>query len=236
MKGISAIILAAGKGSRMGADRPKQFIEAGGKPLIAYCLIAFEKSPVDQIVLVSGRQYMDLCSQIVERYHISKCRSITVGGACRAASVLNGINASEGDIVLIHDGARPLISQRLIADTIDAVKKYRSVVPVIPVKDTIRMLAPDGELLPALDRSRLFGMQTPQAFFRDDILNAYASLESKGYDLAEITDDVMVMEKGAGIKAHPLAGDEYNRKITTPSDMDWLSLHIGRKHRDEDER
>lgn len=226
MEKISAIVLAAGKGTRMKSDRPKQFMEVAGKPLIAYSLEAFEKSAADEIVLVTGQSDIEYCEKIVRKYKISKCTQVTAGGAVRASSVLNGIEAASGDYVLIHDGARPLVSQRLIADTIEAVKKYRAVVPVIPVKDTIRQVSPDGTLMDALDRSTLFGMQTPQAFACADIMKAYEKLTEEKYDLSHITDDVMVMEQGLGVHAHPVRGEEENRKITTPGDLEWLKTRL----------
>lgn len=226
MEKISAIVLAAGKGSRMKSDRPKQFMEVAGKPLIAYSLEAFEKSAADEIVLVTGQSDIEYCEKIVRKYKISKCTQVTAGGAVRALSVYNGIKAASGDYVLIHDGARPLVSQRLIADTIEAVEKYKAAVPVIPVKDTIRQISQDGTLMDAFDRSKLVGMQTPQAFERKSILSAYEKLISDVCDFSQITDDVMIMEKGAGVHAHPVPGEEENRKITTPEDLEWLASHI----------
>ncbi|MDD7328079.1 MAG: 2-C-methyl-D-erythritol 4-phosphate cytidylyltransferase [Lachnospiraceae bacterium] len=226
MEKISAIVLAAGKGTRMKSDRPKQFMEVAGKPLIAYSLEAFEKSDVDEIILVTGQNEMELCSRIIKKFKISRCVRIVAGGDVRALSVYNGIKAASGDYVLIHDGARPLVSQRLIADTIEAVEKYKAAVPVIPVKDTIRQVSPDGTLMDALDRSTLFSMQTPQAFACADIMKAYEKLTEEKYDLSHITDDVMVMEQGLGIHAHPVRGEEENRKITTPEDLEWLKTRL----------
>lgn len=223
MEMVSAIVLAGGRGKRMGSDIPKQFIGAGGKPVIVYSLEAFEKNDgVDEIILVTVNDYISYCNELVKKFKISKCTKIITGGDVRALSVYNGIMASVGDYVLIHDGARPLVSQRLISDTISAVKKYKAAVPVIPVKDTIRQIAPDGTLKDAFDRSTLFGMQTPQAFYRPDIIKAYENLKEEKEDLSLITDDVMVMERGLGVHAHPVEGDESNRKLTTPEDMEWF--------------
>lgn len=226
MSKVTAIVLAAGKGSRMKSSIPKQFLEVKGRPLIAYSLEAFEKSPVDEIILVTGEDSIDFCSQIVKIYEIFKCTSIVPGGEARALSVYNGIKASSGDYVLIHDGARPLISQRLIADTIEAVERYPAVVPVIPVKDTIRQLMPDGSLDDAFDRSALFGMQTPQAFVREEILKAYQKLIDEKTDFSVVTDDVMIMEMALHIHAHPVTGEELNKKITTPEDLAWLNSEL----------
>lgn len=223
MSKVSAIVLAAGKGSRMKSEVPKQFIEVNGKPLITYALEAYQMSAVDEIILVTGEDDISLCKKIVSDHQITKCTSVAAGGNERAWSVLNGIKAASGDYVLIHDGARPLVSQRLIADTISAVQQFPAVVPVIPVKDTIRQIMDDGTLSEAFDRSKLVGMQTPQAFRRADILKAYDILLQENTDFSKITDDVMIMEQGLGVYAHPVTGEETNKKMTTPEDLEWLN-------------
>ena len=97
---------------------------------------------------------------------------------------------------------------------------------MIPVKDTIRQLMPDGSLDDAFDRSALFGMQTPQAFVREEILKAYHKLIDEKTDFSDVTDDVMIMEKALHIHAHPVTGEELNKKITTPEDLAWLNSEL----------
>lgn len=227
MMKATAVVLAAGRGSRMKSDTKKQFMTVNGAPIIAYSLKAFEKSRVDEIVLVTGSEDIDLCQKIAQKYDISKCYCVVAGGETRAESVLNGIKAASADHVLIHDGARPLVSQRVISDTLEALERFEAVVPVIPVKDTIRQLGEDGNLCDALDRTSLFGMQTPQAFRKDIILKAYRKILDKGsVDFSEYTDDVMIVEKALGIHAHPVQGEEMNKKITTPEDLVWLESQL----------
>ncbi|MQN01693.1 MAG: 2-C-methyl-D-erythritol 4-phosphate cytidylyltransferase [bacterium LCO1.1] len=222
MMKTTAIVLAAGKGSRMKSNTPKQFIGVKGKPIIAYSLETFEKSSVDQIVLVTSEDNIDRCNSIVKNFNIEKCSDIVAGGSERALSVCNGLKKATGDYVLIHDGARPLVSSRIIKDTIEALKDHPAVVAVVPVKDTIRQIGENGELKDAIERSSLFGMQTPQAFWREKIIEAYDKLFKENADFSKITDDVMVLEKAFGIHAFPVDGEEMNRKITTPEDLAWL--------------
>lgn len=222
MNEITAIVLAAGKGSRMKSNTPKQFLEVAGKPLLYYSLLTFQKSEVGQIVLVTAEESIGLCKSIIKKYGISKCTDIVSGGAERAISVYNGLKEASGDYVLIHDGARPLISESVISEIIIALKEHPAVVPVIPVKDTIRQVGPDGSLSDAFDRSTLFGMQTPQAFERKKFTEGYEKLIADDVDFSKITDDVMIMEKAFGIHAYPVDGEEMNRKITTPEDLAWL--------------
>ena len=222
MSKITAVVLAAGRGSRMKSDTPKQFLNVNGKPLLAYSLETFEKSEINEIILVTAEESIGLCSDIIKKYTISKCTDVTAGGSERAISVYNGIKKATGDYVLIHDGARPLISEKIIASIIKALKSHPAVVPVIPVKDTIRQVGPDGTLSDAFDRSTLFGMQTPQAFEREKFTEGYENLIADGADFSKITDDVMIMEKAFGIHAFPVDGEEMNKKITTPEDLAWL--------------
>lgn len=231
MAEVTAIVLAAGQGRRMKSTTPKQFIEAGGRPMIAYSLETFERSAVDEIILVTGSGDIDYCrSQIIEKYGISKCKDIVAGADVRAMSVYNGLMAASGEYVLIHDGARPLVSDDIIEDTIYAVREYGAAVPVVEVKDTIREVSGTDSLGFALDRNALAAMQTPQALRRSDLLEAYSILLSRGCDFSNVTDDIMIVEQGLGMHAHLVDGSEMNRKITTPEDLEWFKTIL----RDED--
>ena len=139
---VTAIVLAAGKGSRMHSDIPKQFMTLGDYPVLYYSLKAFQDSPVDDIILVTGEDYVEYCrNDIVDRYNITKVRKIVTGGAERYDSVHNGLIAADGaKYVLIHDGARPCITQKIITDSIDAVKIYSACTVGVPVKDTIKIV------------------------------------------------------------------------------------------------
>ena len=129
---IAAIVLAAGEGKRMGSGIPKQYMLIKSRPLVYYALKAFEESAVDEVILVTGEDEIDYCKEyIVDRYHFNKVKKIVPGGWERYASVYFGLEAIEdADYVLIHDGARPMISAELIQKCIYYVKKYRACVVI----------------------------------------------------------------------------------------------------------
>lgn len=224
----SAIVLAAGSGKRMHAGLPKQYMDLLGKPLIYYALEAFEKSPVDEIILVVTPGHIDYCvKEIVHRFGFRKVTKVVAGGKERSESVLRGLESAEGDYVLIHDGARPFLSQEVIGRMMDAVQKYRAAIAAVPEKNTIKEGDSDHWVTSTLDRSRLWEIQTPQAFDRQLISEAYQRLLSEDPDcsMASLTDDAMVVEEGGRMPdgSHPriqlIQGDYFNIKITTPEDM-----------------
>lgn len=220
-KKTAAIILAAGKGRRMGTEVSKQFLELLGKPLIYYAMLAFEQSPVSQIVLVTGREEIDYCrEEIVNRYNFRKVAAVTEGGAERYHSVYEGLKAVTGcDYVLIHDGARPCVTQAVIEAAIEGAVKYDACVTGMPVKDTVKV-ADDEEFAGMTpDRSRLWQIQTPQAFQYELVYEAYRKLfTSEKYQIG-VTDDAMVVESMTDRKVKLIRGDYSNIKVTTPEDM-----------------
>lgn len=215
----TAIVLAAGKGSRMHSDIPKQFMTLGDYPVLYYSLKAFQDSPVDDIILVTGEDYVEYCrNDIVDRYNITKVRKIVTGGAERYDSVHNGLIAADGaKYVLIHDGARPCITQKIITDSIDAVKIYSACTVGVPVKDTIKIVDEDQMGVDTPDRSRLWQVQTPQSFNRELLLTCYDGL---AHDKCQvITDDTMIVERYSSVRTKVIMGAYENLKITTPEDL-----------------
>lgn len=219
MERITAIILAAGTGSRMNSNVHKQYMSLMEKPVLYYSLNAFEKSRVTDIVLVTGAGEEEYCRrEIVERYDIQKVSAIVEGGKERYHSVYEGLKAAEGaDYVLIHDGARPLVTEDIIARSIDAVRECRACVAGMPVKDTIKVVDEYGVAKETPDRSTLWLMQTPQSFSYTLILDAYKKLLA--LDNPVVTDDAMVLEKAYGQKVRVIKGSYRNIKITTPEDL-----------------
>lgn len=216
---ITAIVLAAGKGSRMNSDIPKQFMMLEGYPVIYYSLKAFQESPVNDIILVTGEEYLDYCkTDIVDKYNISKVRAIVSGGAQRYDSVRNGLTAANGaKYVLIHDGARPCITGKIIEDSVDCVKKYKACTVGVPVKDTIKIVDGDQLGVDTPDRSRLWQVQTPQSFDRELLLACYERL--RGEKGLLITDDTMIIERYSDVRTKVIMGAYENLKITTPEDL-----------------
>ncbi len=216
---ITAIILAAGKGSRMRSDIPKQFMILKDYPVLYYSLKAFQESPVDDIVLVAGEDSVEYCRKdIVDRYNLTKVSKIVAGGAERYDSVHNGLIAADGArYVLIHDGARPCITQKIIRDSIDAVKVYSACTVGVPVKDTIKIVDGNQMGVETPDRSRLWQVQTPQSFDRGLLLTCYDGL---AHDKCQvITDDTMIVERYSSVRTKVIMGAYENLKITTPEDL-----------------
>ena len=216
---VTSIILSAGKGKRMNSSISKQYMMLNGKPLIYYTLKAFETSITDDIIIVTGADDKDyIRNEIVEKYEFKKISKIVSGGKERYNSSYNGILAADdADYVLIHDAARPCITQANIDELIHNVKQYKACIPGVPVKDTIKIVNENGEVTDTPDRNKLWQIQTPQAFDRELILDAYHKMIAKKDYL--VTDDSMVVEKFSDIKVRIIVGEYTNIKVTTPEDM-----------------
>ena len=219
MKRTKAIVLAAGKGSRMNSEIPKQYLTLQGKPVLFYSLQAFEESNVDEIILVVGQAELEYSKrEIVDKYHITKVTRIVAGGEERYESVYYGLQAAEGaDYVLIHDGARPLVDKQTINHAIEMVSKYGACVVGMPVKDTIQVVDEWGMIDCTPIRSKTWQAQTPQCFSYKLVLDSY---EKAVRALDErITDDAMVVHRYGGAEIKMIEGSYENIKITTPEDV-----------------
>lgn len=229
MKGrTAAVLLAAGKGTRMESQVHKQYLEISGKPLLYYTLCAFENSSVDDIILVTGHGEMEYCqSEIVEKYGFTKVKAITEGGKERYHSVYQGLKAVKNcEYVLIHDGARPCVTADIIDRASLGARTYRACVAGMPVKDTIKISDEEEFASITPDRSRLWLIQTPQAFEYGLVLNAYEMLMSSEQHQEGITDDAMVVETMTKEKVKLIRGDYSNIKVTTPEDLEIAALFL----------
>lgn len=217
---IAAIVLAAGKGSRMKSDIQKQYMTLAGKPVVAHSLEQFEKSDVDEVILVTGEDEIEYCREnIVEAYHFTKVKKIVAGGSERYESVYHALEAMEDcDYVLIHDGARPCITQKIIKDCIENVREHGVCIIGMPVKDTIKIVDEETFAKNTPNRSSLWQVQTPQCFIYDEIKLAYEKMMAS--NAKNITDDAMVMEQFGDRKVKLVQGSYENIKITTPEDME----------------
>lgn len=216
---VTAIVLAAGKGSRMNSDIPKQYLTLLGKPVLFYSLRAFEESDVDEIVLVTGSGEEEYCQkEIVEKYHIKKVVHIVEGGKERYHSVWQGLKAAEAaGYVLIHDGARPLISVEVINAAIIKVKETGACVVGMPVKDTIQLVDEHERICFTPDRKHTWIAQTPQCFSYE-LANSSYNKAIVAEDTT-ITDDAMVIRRYGNVDVSMLEGDYKNIKVTTPEDI-----------------
>lgn len=224
-KKIAAICLAAGQGKRMESKVQKQYLLIQDKPVLYYALKAFQDSSVQEVVLVVGSGEEEYCQQeIVNKYGFTKVKAIVAGGKERYHSVYHGLQAvGEADYVLIHDGARPFLTQEIINRCINGAKEYKACVAGMPVKDTIKLADEEENIESTPERSKVWMIQTPQAFVYSMIKNAYETLieqENQGVKTSiPVTDDAMVVEYFLNQKVHLVYGSYENIKITTPEDM-----------------
>ena len=219
----SAIILAAGKGQRMGTELPKQFLSMGDDMLLTKTIRVFEESSVIQdIVLVTSEDWIGFCkTEIVDREGFRKVRKIVAGGKERYDSVYQGLLACpNADYVFIHDGARPFVTEEILVRTQEAVEKYEACAVGVPSKDTVKIVDEDGFVESTPPRKNVWNIQTPQAFSYPLIRAAYEVVRDN--NMTGITDDAMIIERSRLVKVKLVMGSYYNIKITTPEDMKWL--------------
>ena len=218
---IGAVILAGGRGSRMHSDIQKQYMLLDGRPLIAYALEAFERSCADDLVLVTGAGEAEFVQkEILPPLGLTKLRSIVTGGKERYHSVYEGLKALRNcDYVLIHDGARPLVTEAVISRAVQAAVQNDACVVGMPVKDTIKVADAHGFAESTPDRSLLWQVQTPQAFAYPLVRGAYDRLMADETLQKGITDDAMVVEHLSGTKVRLVEGSYENLKVTTPDDL-----------------
>ena len=219
----SAIILAAGRGQRMGTELPKQFLSMGDDMLLTKTIRVFEESSVIQdIVLVTSEDWIGFCkTEIVDREGFRKVRKIVAGGKERYDSVYQGLLACpNADYVFIHDGARPFVTEEILVRTQEAVEKYEACAVGIPSKDTVKIVDEDGFVESTPPRKNVWNIQTPQAFSYPLIRAAYEVVRDN--NMTGITDDAMIVERSRLAKVKLVMGSYYNIKITTPEDMKWL--------------
>ncbi|SHK75782.1 2-C-methyl-D-erythritol 4-phosphate cytidylyltransferase [Clostridium cavendishii DSM 21758] len=217
MNKVCAIILAGGRGSRMGANVSKQFIEIKGKPMLYYTIKAFETSQeIQDIILVLPKDEIEFCKkEIIDKFNL-KIGKIVEGGTERQYSVYNGLKAIENcDIVLIHDGARPFITQDILKNSIIYAKQYGAAAPGVMPKDTIKVKDRNGFSIDTPNRNDLVAVQTPQSFNFNTIMNGHEYIKENNIS---VTDDTMVAEI-IGQKVFLYEGDYKNIKITTPEDL-----------------
>ncbi len=217
---VIALIPAAGMGTRMGAEINKQYLLLAGKPLVAPTLQVFEDAPFvyDIYVIVPEAEIPYCREQVVERYGFAKVRGIVAGGAERQNSVMNGLkavsDAGDDDVVLIHDGVRPFVTQHILKHAVETALQHDGALVAVPVKDTVKVVS-EGRVMTTPRREELWLAQTPQAFRYPVILAAHEIAEAERY-LG--TDDASLVE-WLGKEVHIVMGDYRNIKITTPDDL-----------------
>lgn len=216
-----ALIPAAGMGKRMGASINKQYLQLGGLPVVARTISVFEQSPlIDAIYLVIPADEVPYCQKhVVEACGFRKIAAIVPGGRERQNSVMNGLKAmrehvSDDDVVLIHDGVRPLVTEDMLRQSVSTASLHDGALVAVPVKDTIKTV--HGDIVTGTPtRETLWQAQTPQSFRFGKIFRAHLSAESDGFSG---TDDASLIERTGG-EVHIIRGNYRNIKITTPEDL-----------------
>ena len=217
---VLAVIPAAGSGVRMGMSRPKQFIEISSTPILAFSLMVLNSCDlINEIIIATASSEILLCQKnIVERYSLDKVSKVVKGGERRQDSVRHALEAAEDsyDFVLIHDAARPFLTNDLIMSVFRAALKTGAATAAVPVKETVKEATKERFVKKTLDRKSLWLTQTPQIFSFKTIFDAHQTALSKGWN--DVTDDAEIIER-LGHTIEIVNGDEQNIKITTPYDL-----------------
>ncbi len=232
-KEVGAIVVAAGSGTRMGGARPKQYLDLGGRPVLSRTLEAFEKSILVQavVVVIPPGDVAYCWQEAIRPYGLSKVRQVVEGGKRRQDSVRSGLKAlgSEYPIVVVHDGARPLVSPDLIDASVEAMRDARAVITAVPSRDTLKEVDHSGFVKSTLERERIWMVQTPQVFRFEDLMAAHQRAVEKGF--TEAPDDSVLVER-LGIEVKVIQGSSLNIKITTPEDLDLAGAILSIKQGD----
>lgn len=233
-----AVIFAGGVGKRMKTNGiPKQFLEVYGKPILIYTLEKFENNQnIDAIVISCLEEKMDYCKKLVDKYEITKVRAIVKGGKTGQESIYNGLKAAEQisetdkDIVLIHDGVRPLIDDEIIDNNIKCVKENGSAITCVECKETVVILDDNDNIKDVTDRSRSRLARAPQSFYLKDILDAHRKALEDGK--TDVIDSCTLMRM-YGKEVSIVIGKSENLKITTPDDYYMFKALLDAKENSE---
>lgn len=219
---VSGIILAGGSSTRYGTGENKTLVELLGQPVLEYSLRVFMAAAVvDEVVLAAKAGEEAALRKLAEGLCLQKPVTVVTGGADRAASVENALAAARGEVVLIQDGARPLVTERMLEDCLAALEEADGATIATPSRDTVKLADEEGYAEATTDRSRTWLVQTPQAFYREELLKLHRSLtEREG-----ITDDCMLLER-AGRRVKLVPGRRENIKITTPADRELAEFYL----------
>lgn len=212
---VTVIILAAGMGSRMGLGYNKIFFDFK-KPLICYTIDAFEKNDdVDEIIIVSAKGEEEKFANILNKQNYQKILKMVEGGETRQDSSRIGVENSDSDIIIVHDGARPFTNSKIISNSIENAKKFGAAIVAVPCKDTIKLAKKEDIIKKTVDRSKLWMAQTPQTFQSDIILKAHQ--DAKENDFIGTDEASLVERMGGEVKL--VMGSYDNIKVTTEEDL-----------------
>lgn len=213
---FSTIITAGGTSSRFG-NTNKLLEKINGKEIIQYTVEAFVKAGIDEIVICANESIIEILAEMFKNFQSVK---IVQGGNSRQESVYNGLLALNCDYVLIHDGARPMITPEIIHAAMSAVEKYNAVSVMTKTIDTIKEVDEDGKIIRTIDRTKLYNTQTPQAFEYNLIKSVHEKLQGQSF-----TDDAGMVES-LGYDVYAVQGDYRNIKVTTKSDLALVEVYL----------
>lgn len=225
---IHAVIPAAGRGTRLGGKIKKQFLALQGLPVAVHTLTAFQDaSLIDEIVCITSKEDLSFFERLVSDHSLTKVTKILPGGERRQDSVWAGISyleewSDQNDLVVVHDGVRPLVTPQLIERVIEAAKAEGSAVAALRVTDSLKQVSSDKMILRSLPRENVWAMQTPQVFRLGILLEAYRSAAQDGF---EATDEAMLVER-RGVPIRCVEGSIENIKITLPPDLETAEIFL----------
>jgi 2-C-methyl-D-erythritol 4-phosphate cytidylyltransferase len=223
---VAAIIPAAGEGRRMGGAVPKQFLQIGGREILARTLAVFEACvAIDDVWVVVAAEQCALCqSAIVERYGLRKVRGVVAGGTTRQESVWHGLQQvpQAVGLVVVHDGVRPFVTELLLQQTLDHANRFGAAIAAVPLKDTLKRVSAAGTVEATVPREHLWRVQTPQAFQHALLRRAFQHAWQQGL---QATDEAGLVEAlGNAVRIVP--SYEHNVKITTPDDLVFCEMFL----------
>lgn len=233
-----AIIFASGKGTRMGAEIPKQFLEINGKPILVHTLEIFQyHEQIDKIYISTLEEYIPYVEKLVKIYELTKVKGIVKGGETAQHSIYNCLKYAEkenpGDsITLLHDGVRPFISSDVISANIEGVKKYGNAITSIPAYETILISKDNNEIDDVTIRKQTFIGQAPQSFYLKDIIDAHEKIRTRENGYENMVDACTIVRTLGG-KTHLVEGNRGNVKITTPEDVYTFKAFLEYKESDQ---
>lgn len=231
-----ALLTAAGKGTRMNAEIPKQFLHIKNKPVILYTMEAFQRHPqIDAILVVTLESWKDMLWAYAKQYHVSKLKWVVNGGNTGQESIKCGLDVlgrecRPDDVVMVHDGNRPLISDEIISDSLAVYKKYNSAVAAMPCVEAIYKSVDGVESDVTLDRQEMFRTQTPHTYSLSKLLWAHRQAKEKKIENTTATCTLMSL---LGERVFFSRGSEKNLKITTSEDIDIFEALLSEEGRNE---
>lgn len=228
-----AILLAGGVGNRMKEQvTPKQYIDVCGCPVFTYPLRTLQDNPwVDSIIIVADTTWHDFIHDNIERFNITKFKGFALPGKTRQHSIYRGLLESEKmktgkDIVIIHDAARPLVSDRMLSQCIEAAKQYGGSMPVLPMKDTVYLSTDQQKITNLLNRNEIYAGQAPEAYKLEEYLSFHKSISDEEISKFSGSSEIAFLNN---LEVHFVEGDELNFKITTNEDLEKFRTHLEKR-------